>query len=186
MKVLKIIVVLIIILSIVGYFSYTMFVPQMVTSTIETGKIPAIIPKEYHPRIEETRKKVKKELDDLPEAMNKYQISFDELLAFAEQVENDEVLGAIEELKQTEITSSGHAFDIAMSHISSTLPQSGKVKEMFVQKVPVDKIQSEIDKMQDSELPMSVEVDLARRIAIQILKDRKEEIQNKLDSLHSL
>jgi hypothetical protein len=183
MKVLKILLVLVLVFGVIAYLGYTLYLPGMVTNTIETGEIPAIVPKKYHATIEDTRQKVKKEVADLPAAMNKYQLSFDELLAFAEQVENDEVLNALEEMKNTELTSSGQAFDIALKHISADLPQSGKVKRMFSDKIPVEKINSEIGNMENSELPLSVEVDLARRIGIQILKDRKDEIERKLDSL---
>jgi hypothetical protein len=185
MKVLKILLIIVIVLAGIGYLGYTLYVPRMVSNTISTGEIPAYVPKKYHKKIEETREAVNSEIRKLPETMNKYQLSYDELLAFAEEVKNDEVLGALQEIQQTEITTSGQAFDIALSHIEAELPQSGKVKRLFADKMPVEKIQSEIEKMKDSDLPLSVEVDLARRIAIQILKEKREEIESTLGKLQT-
>ena len=183
MKVLKISLILLLIFGIIAYIGYTVYVPKMITNTIATGEIPGMIPEKYHTRIEETREKVNEEIDKLPEMMNKYQLSYDELLAFAMEVKNKEVLNALEEMKNTDITSSDQAFDIALSNISAELPQSEKVKEVFKDKIPVDRIHEEITKMETSELPLSVEVDLARRIAIQLLKDKKDEIKDKLNGL---
>ncbi len=185
MKVLKIFVILFIILAGVAYLGYTVYVPNMVTSSIETGEIPSIVPKKYHPKIKETRDKVNKEIEKLPEVMNKYQLSYDELLAFAQEVKNDEVLDALEEIKKTNITDSGEAFDIAMKHIDAELPQSGKVRQVFREKIPADRINEEVVKMGESELPLSVEVDLARRIGIQLLKNKRDEIENRLEQLRA-
>lgn len=185
MKVLKITLFLVVVLGVAAWLGYTFYVPRMVSNTISTGEIPAVIPQKYHPKIKETREKVNEEIRKLPEVMNKYNLSYDELLAFANEVENDEILSALQELKSTELSSSGQAFDIALQHISADLPQSDKVRQLFSDKVPVEKIQSEIIKMEESELPLSVEVDLARRIGIEILREKKTEIEERLEQLQT-
>ncbi len=185
MKVLKILVIILVAVAAIGYLGYTLYVPRMVSNTISTGEIPAYIPKKYHKKITETREVVNSEINKLPEAMNKYQLSYEELLAFAQEVKNDEVLEGLKEIQAAEISSSEQAFDIMMTHIDAELPQSHKVRDLFADKVPVEKIQSEIVNMKDSELPLSVEVDLARRIAIQILKEKRDEIEQKLGELQT-
>ena len=185
MKVLKILLIILFLVGVFAYLGYTLYVPKMVTQAIDTGEIPAYVPKKYHAKIQATREKVNEEVEKLPEVMEKYNLSYEELLAFAESVENDEVLNALEEMRTTELNSTDQAFDIAIKHISADLPQSDKVKQLFADKIPVDKIQTEINKMDNSELPLSVEIDLARRIGIQILKDRRNQIEGKLQEMHS-
>lgn len=185
MKIIKTFLIIVVILGIAGYIAYTEVVPRMATKAISTGKIPAIVPKKYHSAITETRKKVVEQVDALPEAMHEYKISYEDLSRFASEIKNDEVREAIKELNTTEISSSGEAFDIGLKHISADLPSANKFKALFESRFTVEDVEEELEKINNSELPVRVEIDMARRIGIELLKQKKEEINRKLDSLQA-
>ncbi len=181
MKKLLIFILAIALLGFASYAGYRFYLPSMIAATLTSEKPSRLIPAEMQEKVKNLRLKIDREIEDLPVLLKETRLTVDDLLIMIDRANPDQFARAIEEMKNTRLTSTNQIFDICMKHIKIGGYDLEVFRGPFVQHTSVRNIQEAIGKIEQNELITSMGIPVLKETAKQILISSKEEILEKMN-----
>lgn len=150
----------------------------MVATSIISDEPPAdLLPEKVRETIIKTRVEVDKQMEDVPEKLEKLGLTFDDLIHMVEVADADQVKAAITELLSTEIKSEDQVFDIGIKHVKIEGYNLEIFREVFKEKASLKRINKALYRISENDLMTSISVPVARETAKQILIDKRDKVE---------
>lgn len=181
MKKILIFILTVVLLCFSGYAGYRFYLPSMIATTLTSEKPSRFIPDDMQEKVKNLRLKIDREIDDLPVLLKETRLTVDDLLVMIDRANPDQFARAIEEIKNTSITSTNQIFDICMKHIKIDGYDLEVFRGPFVQNTSIRNIQEAIGKIEQNELITSMGIPVLKQTAKKILISSKEEILEKMN-----
>ncbi|MCA6078882.1 hypothetical protein [Fulvivirga sedimenti] len=184
MKFIRSVLFLVFFLSILFWLSYNYFIPRMVADSIEKGELPSFIPKKLEPAFENVRERIDDDIRELPVVLNEHQLSYDDLIELVKDTRASEVVPVIQKFQEKDVTDPDQAFDIIVQYLGHKVDKPETFRNAFKERFNQERLQTAMTFMNNSDLPLEMNMELAKKITLEILKDRREEIESELKDLH--
>ncbi len=183
MKFIRSVLITVFLIAITIWISFNYLIPEMVAESIEKGEMPTYLPKKFEPVFDGIKERVDQDIAELPAILSTHNLTFEELLQIVEQTRPGEILPVIKEFQNKEITDSNQAFDIIVENLGHKVENPESFRDAFNERFTAGRLQTAMSYINDSDLPLEVNVELSRKIVIEILKDRQEEIESELNRI---
>lgn len=181
MKKLLIFILAIALLGFAGFAGYRVYLPNMIATTLTSEEPSRLIPDGMLEKVKDLRVKIDREVDDLPVLLIETRLTVDDLLIMIDRANPDQFEKAIEEIRNTSVTSTDQIYDICMKHIKIDGYDLEVFRGPFVQNTSVRNIQEAIGKLEQNEFITSMGIPVLKQTAKQILISSKEEIMDKMN-----
>ncbi|MGA9575012.1 MAG: hypothetical protein WBS20_13825 [Lysobacterales bacterium] len=168
-------------LGLVFYAGYRYYLPSMIATTLTSDEPSRLIPEAMQERVEELKVKIHREVDELPALLKETSLTVDDLMIMIDRANPDQFFRAIEELKNTTLTSTDQIFDICMKHIRISGYDLEVFRAPFVRNSSVSNIQKAIAKIDQHDFRTSVSIPVLKETAQKVLESNKEEIMRELN-----
>jgi hypothetical protein len=181
MKKLLVFILAVALLGFTSYAGYRFYLPSMIAATLTSEQPSRLIPADMQGKVKRLKLKIDREIADLPVLLKETRLTVDDLLIMIDRANPDQFAQAIEEMKNTRLTSTDQIFDICMKHIKINGYDLEVFRGPFVQNSSVGNIREAIAKIEQNEFITSVGIPVLKQTAKQILISSKEEILEKMN-----
>jgi len=168
-------------LGLIVYAGYRYYLPSMIAKTLTSEEPSALVPDAMQEKVGKLKVKIDREVDELPALLKETSLSVDDLEIIIDRANPDQFFSAIEELKNTTLTSTDQVFDICMKHISIDGYDLEVFRAPFVRNSSVGNIQDAIAKINRDDFLTSVSIPVLKETAKQVLASSKEEIMREMN-----
>jgi hypothetical protein len=183
MKKLLITLSILLVLALGGYMLYQHYYPKMVADAIVNDKYNKVIPKKYQPKFKELKDSVNNKVDNLMDVAEVNNVSFDQLIEGIDEVQEDDVRAALDELKNTKIKSVEQVFEIGKKHIKIDSFDPEILREAFLKNVQIKHIKKGLRYIETHDLLNKMDPETAKAIAKQLILQKKEKIEQKTEGI---
>ena len=156
-------------------FMYYYVFPRLVAKAIITEEYSKFIPRRYQQNFKATNENVN-------EFLSKSQqngVSIEDLLSAIDEIKEQDVRNALEELKSTKLDSVEQIYNIAYKHIKISSFDPVLLKPTFLKHVKMHHIKKILKYIKRNNLESSLTAKSAKRIAKQIILQKKDKIMRK-------
>ncbi len=177
------------VISVAAYWATTrIFIPRMITNSLENkDSLPAfpiiILPQQVQEKLTPAIMEVNKKIDKIPYYMDSLDLEFEDLLEIVDEVQPSEVFELIDELNSTELTSLDQVFDIGAKHVHIRNLDPEQFRQPFLNYMTMRRVRKALKIINENKLTTTLSVPMARETAKQILLDKRERIENKLEEI---
>jgi hypothetical protein len=168
-------------LGLIVYAGYRYYLPSMIAKTLTSEEPSSLVPEAMQERVEKLKVKIDKEVEELPALLKETRLSVDDLETIIDRADPVQFFMAIEELKNTQLTSTDQIFDICMKHIKISGYDLEVFRAPFVRNSSVGNIQKAVAKIDPSDLMTKVSVPVLKQTAKQVLVNYKDEVMAELN-----
>lgn len=180
MKKALIIVLILLVLGAVGAFIfYKVAVPKMAAKAIVKGEYSAVIPQKVQKKIEDVRDTINHRFDEVIAITQKENITIEQLMKGIDEVEKKEVLATYKEVISKQVTDPEKIFNIAYKHIKIEAFDPMVLKETFLSHAKPQHIKRGLQFAEKNKIMESLDMQMARSVAKQILREKQKEIEEK-------
>jgi len=177
MKKLVKIVLVIVLLGLAANLGYRHYLPSMIATTLTSDEPPSrLIPAAMQDQVIKLRSKINREIEELPALLKETRLGIEDLEIMIDRANPDDFFRAIQEIKNTTITSTDQVFDILMKHIKIEGYDLEVFRAPFVRNTSVDNIQESIVRIEQNEFVTSMSVPVLKQTVKQILASNKQKI----------
>jgi len=163
------------------YLGYQVLIPQMAANTLLDDEIPSYIPEKFHQPVQELRTSMDTALQQLPPLMAEQHISVDDLVLMTKETRTEDVIWVIEKLQENPDMEKEDVYTLVKGRMSNIPGNDILLRPAFDLLYSPGRVQRGLEFVSGSALPLEVTVELGRRTMIEILKERKQEIEDQLD-----
>jgi hypothetical protein len=181
MKKLLVFILAVALLGFTSYAGYRFYLPSMIAATLTSEQPSRLIPADMQGKVKSLKLKIDREIADLPVLLKETRLTVDDLLIMIDRANPDQFAQAIEEMKNTRLTSTDQIFDICMKHIKINGYDLEVFRGPFVQNSSVGNIREAVAKIEQNEFITSMGIPVLKQTAKQILISSKEEILEKMN-----
>jgi hypothetical protein len=168
-------------LGLLVYAGYRYYLPSMIAKTLTSEEPSALVPDSMQEKVENLKVKINQEVEELPALLKETHLTVDDLTNMIDRADPAQFFRAIEELKNTPLTSTDQIFDICMKHIRIPGYDLEVFRGPFVRNSSVGNIREAIAKIDRDDFMTSVSVPVLKQTAKQVLAEYKEEITAELN-----
>ncbi len=181
MKIFRTLLILVIMAVSAFLLAYHVFLPQMAARSITTGELPAYLPEKYKATIEEVHESVDEGLAELPMFMARNKLTYEELVQIIQSTSAEEVISYLNDYQHNPDMSAEEAFDRVKVLLDTKVDNPEVFREAFYEHYSKDRMQQGLKYLEGSDLPLEVNIELARKTIAEVLKQRRQEIEYQLD-----
>ena len=102
-----------------GYLLYRYLMPKIIARAMVSESLPGYIPKRLQAKIEKIRKPLNKGTEAMLQTMHASNIPVDQLLHAVENITEEQAYAFLDELNETEPTTTDDVFNVAKKHFST-------------------------------------------------------------------
>ena len=168
-------------LGLIAYAGYRYYLPSMIAKTLTSEEPSSLVPEAMQEKVEKLRSKIDREVVELPALLKETRLTVDDLEIIIDRANPDQFFRAIEELKNTTLTSTDQIFDISMKHIRIDGYDLEVFRAPFVRNSSVGNIQEAIAKIDRDDFLTRISIPVLKDTAKQVLVSNKEEIMRELN-----
>lgn len=166
-----------------GLLVQRFMLPRFIVNALEPETEPSVfIPDRVKPTLYKARKEMAEHIDYVPQMLDSVQMTVDDLVAMIDRMDNDHIANAIDELKETELTSQDQVFDIMVRNIPVEGHDLEIFRYVFKERISLNKVKRALRKF-DSPIATTLMVPVVKETAKQLLHNNRHEIHATLDSL---
>ena len=97
-------------LGLIAYAGYRYYLPSMIAKTLTSEEPSSLVPEAMQEKVEKLRSKIDREVVELPALLKETRLTVDDLEIIIDRANPDQFFRAIEELKNTTLTSTDQIF----------------------------------------------------------------------------
>ena len=180
-KIIIIVFSLIILLISIGYLGYLYVYPKIVADAIVHKKYASVIPERYKDGFNLITDSINYKVSDVMKISEENGITIDDLLKAIDEIREEDVRNALEELYQTDLQSIEQVYNIGRKHIKFQAFNPDLLKDSFLKHVKMHHVERGLKYIKKHDLENQLDVESGKRIAKQIIIQKKEKIMKKSD-----
>lgn len=173
---------IIIILIGLGFFTvYKIYYPKVVAKVFVNKKRGDFLPQKIEEKLPTISDTAFKKIDKLIESNAQYGLSVNQLETAISELKKKNLKVIYGKLKDIEITSAEQVFDTISNNLSMKSIDIERFRKIFIAKVEKEQIKKVINYIEKHDLFNTLDEEVAREIALQILEQREAEIKKNLE-----
>ncbi len=161
---------------IVGYYYVY---PRMVAEAIVSKKYTSIIPMQYRDQFNSISDTINVRVSKMMQFSEEKGITIDDLLLAIDEIKEDDVRDALNELNETDLKSIEHVYMIGRKHIDFKAFDPDLLKSAFLEHVKMHHVERGLKYIKKHDLENQLDAPSGRRIAKQIIIQKKDKIMKK-------
>jgi hypothetical protein len=158
-----------------GYLLYRFLMPDLIAKAMVSESLPGYIPKRLQSKIEKIRKPLNKGTEAMLQTMHASNIPVDQLLNAVENITEEQAYAFLDELNETEPTTTDEVFDVAKKHFSTNFDLE-VFREQFNKQFEIEQIQNAIAYANFNRKTNDVDIPTAKEIFKKIIVEKEKEI----------
>lgn len=163
------------------YFGYFYVYPKVVAEAIVSKKYTSIIPQRYRDEFNLISDTINVRVSRMMEITQDKGITIDDLLQAIDEIQEDDVRNALAELYETDLQSVEQVYLIGRKHIDIQAFDPELLKPAFLKHVKMHHIERGLKYIRRHNLENQLDAQSGRRIAKQIIIQKKDKIMKKSD-----
>lgn len=170
-----------IVLTACVYGFYQWYVPKLVIEAIlnPESQLPSYVPERVKKTIKSIETQANKRSTVVIAAMHSSGVTIEEALAAIDDVEEEQVYAALDELNSTEIVDIDQVFDIAKKHIPVQQFDVEKLREPYRKVATIPRIQRGLKAANKARQSYFDDPEMVREIAKKLLVEKEKEFKAK-------
>ncbi len=181
MKKLPYAIALLLVVVVSAYFIYQHFLPKFIARAVVSSELSSYMPEKYKSTIESLEDSINSKAENVIRITAAYDVSFELLLNAVDEVKESDVRAAFKELDTIKITNVEQVFDIGKKHIKIDSFDPEILREAFLKNVEIKHVKKGMRYVKNHDLLNTLDSETARNIVKQILIQKKEKIEKKLE-----
>lgn len=171
-----------IVVAMCAYWFYNWYVPKLVTEAIlnPEKELPSFVPDRVKRTIRSIETQANKRSATVLAAMHDSGVTLEEALAAIDEIQEDHVYAALEELNNTDIVDIDQAFDIAKKHIRVDQFDVEKLRGPYRKFATLARIQRGLKAANKARDTYFDDPEMVRMIAKKLLVEKEKEFRTKL------
>ncbi len=183
-KLVLILAIILCLIAVTGWYYYKVAFPKMVAEAVVNKKYPRLMPEKYREGLASVGDTLDTRIQHLIEISESKGISLDELITGIDQIQEDQVRNAVNEVLSTKITNVEQVFDIGIKHIKVQAFDPEELRGPFLENVNLQHIKKGIRYIKTHRILEEMDPDTVRKIARQILIEKRKKIVDKVDVIY--
>ncbi len=163
------------------YIGYRYVYPKMVAEAIVSKKYTSIIPQRYLDDFNLISDTINSKISKVMVITEDKGITIEDLLKAIDQIKEKDVRDALEELYQTDLETVEQVYLIGRKHIDFEAFDPDLLKSSFLEHVQMHHIERGLKYIKRHDLENQLDAESGRRIAKQIIIQKKDKIMKKSD-----
>ncbi|SMG41733.1 hypothetical protein SAMN05661096_02816 [Marivirga sericea] len=163
----------------IGYMGYLYVYPKIVADAIVNKKYASIIPERYKNGFNLITDSINNKVSDVMKISEDKGITIDDLLKAIDEIKEEDVRDALEELYKTDLQSIEQVYSIGRKHIKFQAFDPDLLKDSFLKHVKMHHVERGLKYIKKHDLENQLDVQSGKRIAKQIIIQKQEKIMKK-------
>lgn len=169
------------VLAIAIVWVYRFYFPQVVAEALVSEDSIAALPEQVQEQVKAIKSEVDKQMEKVPELMEEAELEYNDLVVIIEEIDSDQLLNALEELKSKNWQTTDEVFDIGLKHVSLKGYDLEKFRSSFNEAISEEQIEEVLNALGESQLLTSMSIQVMKEAARKLIEAKKEEIEEKLN-----